>query len=710
MHQDEAPASEPPSVPTTEPAPGTASDPSHHSEVGPHLLIDTPLGWLLREEVQGLVAEADQLVEVAHQEAAEARHEAAVARHETEIARHETEIARHERDRLSSRRAVRVATELANTAGNRTVRSLPRRLRSATEAREVVAPEPGPVGEPPPEPEVREARVVTARTRVRELDERGLLPPRPTRVPAFPHLRVLHLGATGRFLSLARHTALERDTWREQLEVGADLVLVEPPTDAPSWDPLEGELPALFRTATELGIPSVRLSVPSSRGGAGEPTLELVEGPPGIAGGDSVAPSIDTTLLNPTGWRYQPPDPVVSVLHRTPDGAARELLASFDPPVGLVHPTDLPSLGEQVGIRRWVSSPAGLRQALVRAGVLLDHPSWRGDSTETLRTWTASLACGTPVVLVDDGGSGGGELRLPDGGRLTLPPGVLVVSSQDAVETVHRLLIDPDLRERHGIVGRRWALNAGSREHVLREILGHLDVPVPGAPRTTVLLATNRPDFVERGLANVARQTQAGVDVSLVLHGAAFDGLDAPERGALVSSVVRAPERWTLGDCLNAALDRAQGELIAKMDDDDHYGPEHLRDLATAWGFSGADLVGKRIEYVHLAERGITVRRPSSAPERDRPHIGGPTLFGSRETLRRHRFLRVPNRVDSTLYERVLADGGRIYGIHSRDLVLERRGHGHAWETDDEIFLDNAIDKRPGLAIDLATSDPATGT
>lgn len=702
MHHDEVPASEP--------TPGKTPDPVHHSEVGTRLLIDTPLGWLLRREVHDQLIEADQHLEVARLEAAEARHEAAVARQETEIARYETEVARHERDRLGNRRAVRVVTELANTARGRTLRSLPRRLKAATKARKVVPPGPGPAEEPPPKPAAPASVTTEVRTRHRELDDRGLLPPRPTRTPPFPHLRVLHLGAIGRFLSLAAHTTLEPDGWREQLDAGADLVLVEPPTDAPGWDPLEGELPALLRAAREMGIPSVRLAVPSSRDGVGEPTLELVEGPPGVAGGDTVAPSIDTTMLNPTGWRQQPPDPVVSVLHRAPDGAARELLASFDPPVVLVHPTDLPSLGEGIGIRRRVSSPAKLRGAFIRAGVLLDHPSWRGDSTETLRTWTASLACGTPVVLVDDRSVDGNELRLPDGGRLTIPPGVLVASPEDAVETVHRLLVDADLRERHGIVGRRWALDAGSRESVLREILGHLDVPVPRRPRTTVLLATNRPDFLDRALAHVARQTQPGVDISLVLHGAAFDGVDVPEGGELVSSVVRAPERWTLGDCLNAALDGAQGELVAKMDDDDHYGPEHLRDLATAWEFSGADLVGKRVEYVHLAERGITIRRPSSAPERDRPHIGGPTLFGSRETLRRHRFLRVRNRVDSTLYERVLADGGRIYGIHSRDLVLERHGHGHAWAADDEAFLANAIDQRPGLAIDLATSDPATGT
>ena len=655
------------------------------SVVAPWLLIDSPLGWLTRGAIGMLLADADRAITAAEREA--------------QLARHDAEVARYERDRLRNRKAVRLATEMADTASSRSVRTLPTRLRTATV----------PVEQPPPPSPPRPKKPSRATKRAaQQIEDRGLLPPRPTRAPAFPHLRILHLGAAARFGTLAPHTSVSPEHWREQLREGADVVVIEPPSHTADWDPLDGELPALLQAATELAIPTVRVSTASSPQSHGHPTLELVEGVG--TGARVLTPSIDTSVMNPIGWQHQPPDPVVAVLGRRPDHAAEDLLATFDPPVVLVHPSDLSTDGDPTRIHRPVANPTELHRALIRAGVLLDHPSWRGDPADTLRTWTAALACGTPVVLVDEQAAGEGGLRLPDGGDLPIPPGVLVAAPREAAETVHRLLVDPDLRERHGIVGRRWALRTGSRETVLREILDNLEVPAPQPPRTTVLLATNRPDFVERGLANVARQTQSQVDICLVLHGSRFDDMDPPDRDGLVSSVIRAPDTWLLGDCLNAALDTARGELVAKMDDDDHYGAEHLRDLVTAWGYSGADLVGKRVEYVHLAQRGVTLRRPTSRPERLRPHVGGPTLFGARETLRRHRFLRVPNRVDSTLYERVRADGGTVYGIHSRDLVLERHGDGHAWAAEDDEFLQTAIDVREGLALDLATSDPHTGT
>lgn len=655
------------------------------SAVGPWLLIDSPLGWLTRGAVGTLLRDADRAV--------------ADAERDAQLARHDAAMARYERDRLRNRKVVRLATEMADTAASRSLRTLPGRLRTATHAVEQAAPP------TPPRPS-KPAR--TSRRAAGDIEDRGLLPPRPARAPAFPHLRVLHLGAAARFGVLAPHTAVSPERWRDQLREGADLVLIEPPGQTPDWDPLDGEVPDLLEAATELGIPTIRLATTSSPQHHGRPTLDLVED---VRPGTQVlSPSIDTSVMNPIGWQHQPPDPVVAVLGRRPDDGADELLATFDPPVVLVHPPDLSDDGDGTGLHRSVANPTELHRALIRAGVLLDHPSWRGTPADTLRTWMAALACGTPVVLVDEQAADGGALQLSDGAELPIPPGVLVTTPPGAAEVVHQLLVDPDLRERHGIVGRRWALDTGSRQTALRRILDHLQVPAPPPPRTTVLLATNRPEFIERGLANVARQTQSDVDVCLVLHGSRFDQLDPPGRDGLVSSVIRAPDSWLLGDCLNAALDQARGELVAKMDDDDHYGPDHLRDLVTAWGYSGADLVGKRVEYVHLAQRGITLRRPTSRPERHRPHVGGPTLFGARETLRRHRFLRVPNRVDSTLYERVLADGGTIYGIHSRDLVLERHGHGHAWAAEDDEFLRNAIDVRDGLALDLATSDPATGT
>ncbi len=690
---------------------------NRRSRVSPWLLIDGPLGWTRRGRLAELIAEADTIVADALHERDRARYERDLVeqgrsaldvevlrlRHEVAEAEHRAAVAVYERARLRNRRSIRLLTAVVDTAGEKSVRSLPRRIVRALRAGRALQ-EPGPPPEPPelpeapPPPEPPEEREAPrpVRAAADDYEERALLPPRPQRAVPFPHLRILHLGAAGRFVGLAPHTAVDPDTWREQLREGADLMLIEPLADAPEWDPLDGELPTLLRAASELGVPSVRLTAPGVVGGPGEAELELTEDVPDDIG-DRLVPSVDTGHFNPQGWRQQPADPVLAVLARAPDGAGRALLAGFDPPVTTARAPDL-RLDDPVGTDRRLATPAAVRRSLNRAGVLLDHPGWRDEPAETLRLWAAALACGTPVVTIAP------DPVMPD------VPGVIRVEEADAVELVHTLLTTPDLRERHSIVGRRHALGDLDRESALRRLCGAVDVPLPPPLRTTVLLATHRPDFLARGLDSVARQTRAGVDVSLVLHGVAFDEVDVPTTDAELGAVTRAPGHWTLGDCLNAGLDRADGELVAKMDDDDHYGPGHLTDLVQAWHHSGADLVGKRVEFVHLVDLDLTLRRRPSRTERDRPHVGGPTPLGSRELLRRHRFLRRPNRVDSTLYERVLADGGRIYGIHSRDLVLERHGRSHAWATEDDEFLEDAVDQRPGLDLDFASSDPATAS
>ncbi|MFP4150069.1 MAG: hypothetical protein ACLFV0_11335 [Nitriliruptoraceae bacterium] len=64
--------------------------------------------------------------------------------------------------------------------------------------------------------------------------------------------------------------------------------------------------------------------------------------------------------------------------------------------------------------------------------------------------------------------------------------------------------------------------------------------------------------------------------------------------------------------------------------------------------------------------------------------------------------------MDSTLYERVLAAGGRVYATHSRDIVVTRRGgdHEHAWRIDEETLLAEAVQRWDGLNLDAAASDP----
>jgi hypothetical protein len=605
------------------------------------------------------------------------------------VAEHQAAISRFEQERLRNRRSVRIATELA-AIGTRPLPEVARRLRAAVEPVETPSP---PIAPELPErsSEVADAVRATLDAEAGEQHQR------------FAHLRVLHAGPVCRFSGLAPHTRLDPARWREQVvEFEADLLLIEPPTRA-SWDPVPGGLGPVLAAARAAGIPSARIHLSSAdreaaaTGTGSRADLEVVEG----AGDEALPLSVDTSELNPAGWLREPLDPVVVFASRGLGPGALARLAAVDPPVLLLHPPGLRPEGWE-GRRKVVRTATQLHRLLRRCGVLLDHPDHHGAAAEQRRVWHAARACGLPIVAIDPPS----VPTAAEGERLV---GVLSVEHGGEVEAIHGVIADLDRRERLSIAGRRQVLSTADRETAFRELCARLAIPLPRPPRTTVVLSTHRPTYLDHAADSISRQVQPDVDVVVVLHGDAFDDHEAFDRFPELTAVVRAPRAWSFGDALNAGLDEATGELISKMDDDDHYGPHHLQDLVLAQRYSGADVVGKRIEFVHLAARDLTLRRAPGAVESDRAHVGGPTILATAACLQHHRFLRVPNRVDSTFYDRVLNVGGRIYRTHSRDVILERHGDAHAWEQTDDRFLDQAIAQRRGLDVGFASSDPADG-
>jgi hypothetical protein len=135
------------------------------------------------------------------------------------------------------------------------------------------------------------------------------------------------------------------------------------------------------------------------------------------------------------------------------------------------------------------------------------------------------------------------------------------------------------------------------------------------------------------------------------------------------------------------------------MDDDDHYGPNHLTDLITAHTYSNADITGKLASIVHISEFDLTVSRFIMNPEQYHWHVAGPTMTGSRKTMSRLKFLRRRSRVDTTLLERLKADNGTLYITHPQGFILARHDAGHTWEVDDySYFLNQAIEVESGVS------------
>lgn len=204
-------------------------------------------------------------------------------------------------------------------------------------------------------------------------------------------------------------------------------------------------------------------------------------------------------------------------------------------------------------------------------------------------------------------------------------------------------------------------------------------------PAVSIVVASRRLDGLGDCMEYLAAQTYPAFEVVVGTHGYVADE-DTAERWSAALRVplrvVSLPGQLTLGEVLGRLTRMADGELITKVDDDDHYGPDHLTDLMLAWHSSGADLVAKGARFVHLPDFDCTIDRGWAAPEGFNVTPAGGTLMLSRSTLAQAGGWSGSSRhVDSDVLARVRARGGVTYRTHGLEYVYVRRTGGHTWET-----------------------------
>ena len=235
-------------------------------------------------------------------------------------------------------------------------------------------------------------------------------------------------------------------------------------------------------------------------------------------------------------------------------------------------------------------------------------------------------------------------------------------------------------------------------------------LPPSALPSVSVLMSTNRPVLLRWALANIACQDYPRLDLALALHGPGFDDDavdDALAGFPRAANTVRVGADRTLGDALNAAAALATGEILTKMDDDDLYGTDHVRDLVQARYRSGATLIGKSGKTVYLVEANRTVRRSGLGD-----HAYTHTVLGSTLTISRADFDRlggwapVKRGEDSEMIDRVLIGGGTVFRAGGDGYLQVRHLQGHTMQRDESYYDLLAIDEaKSGFAPSLAGID-----
>jgi hypothetical protein len=209
-------------------------------------------------------------------------------------------------------------------------------------------------------------------------------------------------------------------------------------------------------------------------------------------------------------------------------------------------------------------------------------------------------------------------------------------------------------------------------------------------PAVSMLLSSMRSEHVENCLRYFTDQTYPALELLVGLHGYELPAETSQRWQSMLPYPVRVvpfPAELPFGAVLGRLSRMADGELVTKLDDDDHYGRHHVTDLVIAWHTSGADVVAKGSRFVHFPELGETIDRAWAAPEVFNVTPAGGTMLLSRSTLQQlGGWSHSPKHVDTDLLIRVKSAGGLVYRTHGLEYVYVRRTTGHTFVTNiDEL-------------------------
>ena len=229
-------------------------------------------------------------------------------------------------------------------------------------------------------------------------------------------------------------------------------------------------------------------------------------------------------------------------------------------------------------------------------------------------------------------------------------------------------------------------------------------------PTVSVVIATLRANDLENILQQMLLQTLPKFEVQLGLHDIELNSrhktiikkLNA--RGIKVNSN-KFQKTATLGEILSQLCATSSGEFIAKIDDDDYYGPDHLRDLVDAILDTDADVVGRAMNYVFLEPLSITVRRfaptGTQAVELWSDWVCGGTILVKRKVAESVGwFGKGTTAVDRFLLSGVTKKGGKIWRTFGAGYIYRRTFTFHTYVTNYSKYLNNANEQRVGLWVD----------
>ncbi len=215
----------------------------------------------------------------------------------------------------------------------------------------------------------------------------------------------------------------------------------------------------------------------------------------------------------------------------------------------------------------------------------------------------------------------------------------------------------------------------------------------------SIILPTCRPNNIDLIIENIGRQNYFNLELIVVTQNYSeqqfllltnkLNNLGNLKR----VKVIQDDSPSNLGMRLNNAIERSNGDFIAKFDDDDIYFCNYISDAMIPMLSFGYDVIGKKEIFIYLETQDKTYIKFSEEFNSVSSFVAGATFLIRKEIFNNIKFDTVKQRgVDTLFLSEVNSLGYKIYSADPFNFIVYRSGdvNNHTWKVSDSDFLNSA--------------------
>lgn len=241
----------------------------------------------------------------------------------------------------------------------------------------------------------------------------------------------------------------------------------------------------------------------------------------------------------------------------------------------------------------------------------------------------------------------------------------------------------PEIYQRFSMINRR--------EVLLHNIMRNHYPRTTGTPekKVSIITPTNKLIYQQNIFSNYAQQLYPQKELIIILNNNQLQLDDWQEVAKSFEHVriFQIDQDVTLGECLNYAIHQSDGEIVAKLDDDDYYSPNYLPDLVDCFAYTNASIVGKASQFVYFESTGQLMLCHSGAGYQYRNVCGG-TFVIKREVLNAIPFQPHNTGEDDRFIQECNQRGLAFYSADPFNYLIYRRTDKtyHTWKINDAEY------------------------